>query len=120
MVELIPDLPKGVVGVRGTGRITSADYESVIIPAVEAALAQHGKARFLYHLGKDFSGFEAEALWDDMKVGLRHFNAWERIAVVSDVEWVRGVMKLVGLAMPGHVRVYRNDQFEEARAWVCE
>jgi hypothetical protein len=29
-------------------------------------------------------------------------------------------MKLVGLAMPGHVRVYRNDQFEEARAWVCE
>jgi SpoIIAA-like len=120
MVELIPDLPDGVVGVRGTGRITGADYESVIIPAVEAELAKHRKVRFLYHLGPDFTGFDAGALWDDTKIGLRHFNAWERIAVVSDVDWVRGVIKLVGLAMPGHVRVYRNDQLADARAWVSE
>jgi SAM-dependent methyltransferase len=120
MIEKIPDLPENVLGFTAKGTVTAHDYESIIIPAVEALLAHHRKARFLYHLGKDFTGFEVAAVWDDTKIGLKHLTGWERMAIVSDVEWIRGAIRVFGLAIPGHVRVFHNREYAEASTWVCE
>lgn len=120
MVERIPDLPDNVLGFTARGTVTASDYESVIVPAVEALLARQGKARFLYHLGAEFSGFEAAAVWDDTKLGLKHLRGWERMAVVSDVEWIRAAIRIFGLAIPGHVRVFHDRELGEAKRWVSE
>jgi hypothetical protein len=120
MVERIPDLPDNVLGFRAKGTVTAADYESVIIPAVEAQFSRRGKVRFLYHLGEDFSGFEAAAMWDDTKLGLKHLAGWERMALVSDVEWIRTALRIFGLAIPGHVRVFHNRELDEAIRWISE
>ncbi|MBM3299069.1 MAG: STAS/SEC14 domain-containing protein [Deltaproteobacteria bacterium] len=120
MVEQIPNLPDNVLGFRAKGTVTTSDYESVIIPAVEALFSRQGKVRFLYHLGEDFSGFEAAAVWDDTKLGLKHLAGWERLALVSDVEWIRAAVKIFGLAIPGHVRVFHNRELAEAIRWVSE
>ena len=48
MLEIIGGLPQGVLGVRAKGRISAADYEQVLIPAVEAALKHQDKIRFYY------------------------------------------------------------------------
>jgi hypothetical protein len=120
MMEKIPDLPDNVIGFTAKETVTAHDYESVIIPAVEALYSSHGKIRFLYHLGADFSGFDAGAMWDDAKVGLKHLTAWERMAVVSDVGWIRGAIRAFGLAIPGHIRVFHNHEFAEATRWISE
>jgi hypothetical protein len=120
MIEPVPDLPDNVLGFRAIGRITSEDYETVLIPAVEAKLAENKKVRLLYCLGEDFEGFEAGAMWNDAKVGLRHFTAWERIAIVTDVEWIRVSAKIFGFAMPGHVRVFNNGELNEAIEWLSQ
>jgi hypothetical protein len=120
MVEKIPDLPENVLGFTATGKVTANDYQSVMIPAVEAMFSRQGKVRFLYHLGEDFSGFEAGAAWDDMKLGLKHLSGWERVAFISDVDWIRWAVKILGLAMPGHVRVFHNRNLAEAKQWICE
>ena len=120
MVEKIPGLPDNVLGFSATGKVTATDYESTIIPAVEALFSRHRKIRFLYHLGTEFSGFEAAAVWDDTKLGLKHLTGWERMAIVSDVEWIRGAIRLFGLAIPGQVRVFHNRDITEATRWICE
>ena len=120
MVEPIPNLPSNVLGFSATGIVTASDYESVIVPAVEAMFSRRSKVRFLYHLGGDFSGFETAAEWEDAKLGLRHLTGWERVAVVSDVEWIRVAVKVFGLAMSGHVRVFRNQALTEAIRWISE
>jgi len=120
MVEQIPDLPDNVLGFAAKGTVTANDYESFIIPAVEALFSRQRKVRFLYHLGEDFSGFEVSAMWDDMKLGLKHLSGWERMAVVSDVEWVRAAIHIFGLAIPGHVRVFHNSELAEAKRWIKE
>ena|SRR5581483_7098552 len=120
MVERIPNLPPKVLGFNATGTVTAKDYELVIIPALEAQFARREKVRFLYHLGDAFSGFEAGAMWDDMKLGLKHPAAWERMAVVSDVEWIRAAVKIFGLGIPGHVRVFHNRELAEAKRWITE
>jgi len=80
MVEQISDLPSNVLGFSAKGTITAGDNASIIIPAVEAMFARQARGRFLDHLGKDFSGFEASAMWDDTKLGLRHLAGWGKMA----------------------------------------
>jgi hypothetical protein len=120
MIEKIPDIPENVLGFTAKGTVTANDYESVIIPAVEAVFSRHRKVRFLYHLGKDFTGFEAAAVWDDTKLGLKHLAGWERMAIVSDVEWIRVAIRVFGLAIPGPVRAFHNSEFTEATQWISE
>jgi hypothetical protein len=120
MVEKIPDLPEHVLGFRAKGTVTANDYESVIVPAVEAMFSRQTRVRFLYHLGEDFSKFEAAAMWDDAKLGLKHLTGWERIALVSDVEWIRAAVRVFGIAMPGEIRVFHNRELAEATRWVSE
>lgn len=120
MIERIAELPENVLGFTAKGTVTAADYETVLVPAVEASLAQRPRVRLLYHLGSEFSGFEAGALWDDAKVGLRHLGAWERIALVTDVEWIRIATKALGFAMPGQVRVFSDGELAAAKAWLSE
>ena len=119
MLERLKGLPENVLGFEAKGEVTGADYESVLIPAVEEILARRKRIRFLYHLGSEFTGFEAKAMWDDAKVGLQHLSAWERVAVVTDAGWIRTAMKAFGFVIPGSVKVFSNSEIAEARRWVC-
>ena len=59
-------------------------------------------------------------MWDDAKVGLQHLTAWERVAVVTDVGWIRTAMKAFGFVMPGQVRVFSNSELTAAQQWLSE
>jgi hypothetical protein len=120
MIERIPDLPDNVLGFTAKGKVTADDYEAVIIPAVEALFERQQKVRFLYHLGNGFEGFEPGAMWDDAKLGLRHLAGWERVALVSDVEWLRTAVQVFAFAISGQVRVFSNRELAEAARWVTE
>jgi len=74
MIEQIPNLPAGTLGFRATGTVTAADYESVLVPDIEAAFAVNRKLRLLYHVAPGFESFQAGAMWDDAKLGFRHFS----------------------------------------------
>lgn len=119
MIELIPNLPDGIVGFRASGQVTASDYETVLIPAVESSIRQHGKARVLYQIGPAFTGFTPGAMWDDAKLGVTHLKAWEKVALVTDVHWIADAVRFFRLAMPGQVRVFGNGQFAEAVNWMA-
>ena len=118
MIERLTGLPDNVIGFSAHGKVTAQDYEQHIAPAVEEALVRHGKVRLLYQLGTDFDGFDVGAIWEDTKVGLSHLAAWERIAVVTDVDWIRMATKAFGFAMPGEVRVFSYAELGAARDWL--
>ena len=118
MVELMEGLPAGVVGIRGVGTVTGTDYETVVIPAVEAAVREHGSVRVLYDLGEGFDGFTPAAMWDDAKVGMAHLNRFERVAVVSDGTWIRGTVRALAFLIPGQVRVFESNEAQRAREWI--
>jgi hypothetical protein len=120
VIEKIPDLPDNVLGFSAKGTLTVSDYDTIIIPAVEELFSRHEKIRFLYHLGEDVTGFEAVAMWEDTKLGLKHLQGWERMAIVSDIEWVRAAIKIFGLVIPGRVRVFYNNELAEAAQWISE
>lgn len=119
MLEIIGGFPEGVVAVAATGRVMARDYDAVLIPALEEAFRRHGKARLYYELGREFSGIDAPAAWKDFRIGVEHFSHWGRMAVVTDVDWIRLAMNAFGFLMPGELRVFPTGQAAEARAWIA-
>lgn len=118
MIELLEGLPENVVGVEAVGEVTADDYKSVLIPAAEAALEKHDKVRLLYVLGERFDRVSAGAAWEDTKLGLEHLRGWERMAMVTDVEWVGHTLKAVGWMIPAEIRVFPTAERAAAEAWV--
>jgi len=120
MIEKISGLPDNVLGFAAKGVVTANDYEKILIPEVERLFRRQNKVRLLYDLGEEFTGFEAAAMWDDAKLGLKHFASWDRLAVVTDIEWIRGAIKVFRHAMPGEVRLFGNRELAEAKRWISE
>lgn len=118
MIELIEGLPPGTLGFRAHGQISSDDYERVMIPDVEAAFALNRKLRLLYVTADDFTGFDPGAMWDDAKLGARHFSGWERVALVTDVPWLRMAAATMGFMVPGRFRLFASTDLAEAKRWI--
>jgi hypothetical protein len=62
---------------------------------VEAAVKQHQKVRLYFQIDPDFNGMEPSAMWEDFKLGVQDASRWERVALVTDIEWIRNGMKLL-------------------------
>lgn len=121
MIERIEGVPDGVIGLRSSGKLTRADYVEVLEPALKAAV-EAGGIRLLFVL-EAFDGAEPGAWLEDMKTGLgawvKHHSAWQRFALVTDVEWIAKATRMFAWMAPGEVRVYPGGQLEEATAWVA-
>lgn len=120
MIETIDDLPAGAVGFSAKGVVTEADYEDVIMPKVAAVIAMGEGLRLLYHFGPEFERFEQGALWQDAILDYRHALEWERLAVVSDLEWIGFAVQAMHWLLPGKVQLYANAGLADARAWLSE
>jgi hypothetical protein len=119
MLRLLEDLPENVLGVEATGKVTDEDYERVLLPAVRERREAHRRIRFVYVLGEDFDGWTMGAMWEDAKLGLEDPRAWEKIALVSDKDWLRHTVKAFAWMIPGEVRFFGLDGLDEAKRWVA-
>ena len=73
MFKFIEGLPQDVMAIEATGKVTHEDYQHTLIPRAEAMITK-GPIKMLYVIGKEFTGFELEALWDDSIFGIRHWH----------------------------------------------
>lgn len=119
MLEPIRELPAGVLGFEAVGRIEAADYETVLIPAVQDICDRGGEIRIVLVFEK-FDGVSAGAVWDDMKLGIEHLAHWERIALVTDLDWMVTVTSLFGWMTPGAFKRFPVSALSDAIDWAAE
>ena len=117
MIKVIEGMPAGTTGLEASGRVTEEDYRDVLVPAVNAAM-ERGKVRLLYVLDDEFE-YSAGAVLADTKLWFHHLKGWERVAVVSDADWLENAVKAFGWMMPGEVKVFEDDELEDAKAWLA-
>lgn len=120
MLKLIEDLPEGAVGVEAVGRVAADDYRQVLEPAIARAVQETGRIRILIVFGDAFEGVDAGAAWEDSKVGFGNWKAWDRIAVVTGLGWMRDAIRAFGWISPGDVRVFEPADRAVAEAWIGE
>ena len=121
MIEVLPDMPHGVTGIRVSGRIRGDELREVK-PAMDE-LMETDDIRVVEVIAPDYEGFGPGGLAEDLKLGLgllaRHHSAFKRIAVVSDKDWVRHTMHALGWMVPGELAVFGLDELDAAKEWAA-
>lgn len=101
-----------------TGKLDKAAYER-LVPVLERLVHQHGKVRLLVSM-RDFHGWTAGALWQDIKFDAKHFNDIERIAMVGEKSWQHGMSVFCKPFTTAKVRYFDQPELSQARAWLTE
>jgi hypothetical protein len=117
MIKELDGLPAGVLGFEASGTLSAEDYRDVVLPVLERASAS-GEVRFVVVI-PEFRGMSGGALWQDLKMGVEHFRAWKKIALVTDIEWMNYMTTLFGWMTPGEVRHFPIAERDQAIAWAA-
>ena len=119
MIKQLSDMPAGVLGFEAIDDVEKEDYTNVLVTAIEQAVTDHGKVRLVYVLGHDFDEYESDAVFEDLKLGLRHPASYERIAIVTDARWAGPAIKLFSVLWPGQARAFGLGDLEAAKSWAA-
>src|SRR5580704_12814284 len=74
-----------ILVVHVSGKLAKENYQR-FVPEFERLVRQHGKPRVLFDM-TGFHGWEAGALWDDIKFDVEHFADIERLAMIGEEKW---------------------------------
>jgi len=121
MLERIPDVPDGVDAFAVVGTLTADDYEQTVEPLLDEARRQDRRIRLLLRMGPEFEGFTAGAVWGKTETWRHYPDLLRRIdgyALVTEVRWIRQWIHLIGFFVPFPLRVFDNDEYDEAVAWL--
>ena len=99
-----------------TGKLTEEDYNR-FIPDVERLIEKQGSIRMLIEM-RDFHGWTAGALWQDIKFDVRHFRDIERLALVGETVRERVIAVFYKPFTTATVRYFDHTETNEAHAWV--
>lgn len=107
-----------IVIIEATGKLTKADYEQ-FVPKVEQHIKTFSKIRMVFKM-KDFHGWEAAALWQDMKFDLKHFRHIEQLAMVGDKKWEKGMSVFCKPFTTAKVHYFDVSETDKAYEWIRE
>jgi hypothetical protein len=119
MIRRLDQMPPGVLGFEAVDDVEKSDYQDVLIPAIDEVLATGAKVRLVYVLGHEFDEYESDAAFEDLKLGLKHPTAFERIAVVTDAKWAGPAIKLFSILWPGQAKAFALNELDAAKAWAA-
>jgi hypothetical protein len=117
MFKFIEGLPPDVLAIEAVGKVTHEDYRGTLIPKAEAMMAM-GAIKVLYVVGKEFTGYELEAMWDDGTFGIKHWREFRRVAVVADQAWLRASISMFTPFFRTEVRLFRLSELPAAKDWI--
>jgi hypothetical protein len=116
--EILENATGNIIEVHVTGKLTKEAYEK-FTPATEQWIRRYGKIRIVLVM-HDFQGWTAGAAWEDFKFDLKHFNHIERLAIVGETKWEKGMALFCRPFTTAKIQYFNIADLEKARAWVRE
>jgi len=100
------------------GKLTHEDY-AIFVPMIDKALKEVKdlEVDLLVDM-REFRGWELLAGWDDFKFGLKHRNAFDKMAIVGNKKWEE-----ISTAMMNHLMKGKSKFFQErgkALTWLMK
>lgn len=114
------DMPPGTLGFEAIGEVDDDDWERTVEPALRVTLADGRKLRLLYLLGPAAREIEGDAVTAGGEFRARHLTSYERVAVVSDEDWLRPALRTLSFLLPGRAKAFPVRELAAAKAWLVE
>jgi hypothetical protein len=100
------------------GKLDKEDYE-LFVPQLQGLMDPDDKIRLLVEL-QEFQGWTVGALWEETKFAAKHFNDIERLAIVGESRWEKGMVVFAKPFTTATVRYFDISEMDEAKQWVRE
>jgi len=113
-------MPAGTIGFEAVGEVDDDDWEESVEPVLRREAAEDRKIRLLYLLGPDTRHVEGDAMQADVGFRMRHASSFERVAVVSDEDWMRPALRALSFLLPGKARAFSVHELAAAKEWLAE
>ena len=118
MLRPVSDMPIGTIGFEAVGEVEDDDWEHAVEPVLRREIADGRKVRLLYVLGPEARDVEGDAMSADVGFRARHATSFDRVAVVSDEDWIRPALRALSFLLPGKARGFRVRELDEAKRWL--
>ncbi len=120
MLRRMTDMPAGTIGFEAIGEIEDDDWERAVEPVLRDEMADGRKIRLLYLLGPEAREVEGDAMKADTGFRARHATSFERVAVVSDEDWMRPALRGLSFLLPGKAKGFHVRELAAAQTWLAE
>ncbi len=101
---------------KAVGKLTHEDYE-IINPLIDSALDGVKDPKVTVFIdGSELEGWEPRAAWDDLKLGLKHGNEFDKIAIFGNKKWQKYAAKVGTWFTSGEVKFF--DDSRDALEWL--
>ncbi|QDU80001.1 hypothetical protein Pla110_17230 [Polystyrenella longa] len=107
-----------IIEIELSGKLTAEAYEQ-FMPVIEAKIKEFGKVRMLVIL-TDFHGWDVAALWEDMKFDMKHHKDIDRLALVGESKWEKGMSSFCRPFIKAEIKYFEKEELEAARVWIQE
>ena len=119
MLRRISDMPGGTIGFEAVGEVEDDDWEKAVEPVLLHEAAEGRKIRLLYLLGPESRDVEGDAMGADARFRARHASSFDRVAVVSDEDWMRPALRALSFMVPGKAKGFRVRELADAKTWLA-
>jgi len=120
MLRRITDMPAGTIGFEAVGEVEDDDWEEAVEPVLRQEIAAGRNVRLLYLIGTRAREVEGDAMSADTGFRMRHATSYERVAVVSDEDWIRPALRALSFLLPGKAQGFHVRDLAEAKAWLAQ
>jgi hypothetical protein len=120
MLQRMTDMPAGTIGFEAVGEVEDDDWEQAVEPVLRREIADGRDVRLLYLIGPDARDVEGDAMSADAGFRARHATSFERVAVVSDEDWMRPALRALSFLLPGKARGFHVRELDAAKTWLAE
>jgi hypothetical protein len=114
------DMPTDTIGFEAVGEVEDDDWEEAVEPVLRREIADGRHVRLLYLLGPAARDVDSDAVGADAGFRARHATSFERVAVVSDEDWMRPALRALSFLLPGKGRAFPVHDLERAKQWLSE
>lgn len=119
MAVEIKEFPENkVVEIDVSGKLRKKDFRE-LVPVFDRLMERLGKLRLVLVM-HDFHGWTGGGLWEEIKFDWKHFSDIERLAMVGERPWQKGMSICCKPFTTAKVRYFPAAEREAARKWVRE
>jgi hypothetical protein len=118
VIEPLSGLPAHAVGFKLSGKMHDDDYKT-FVPMIDAELEKTGKVNVLAQF-HDFEGWDAKALWDDIKFSTTHCTKIKKIALVGEKTWEKYMASVCKPFTMATIKYFDAADAEKAKTWLAE
>ena len=118
MIEILSGLPAATAGFKMSGKLHDEDYKK-FVPRIDAEIAKEGNVNVLAQF-HDFHGWDAKALWDDIKFSATHCTRIKRIALIGDKTWEKWMATVCKPFTMAKIKYFDAKEIDAAKAWLAE